>query len=176
MKPILVIIALALTACAYTNPITLARMMTMNPLTADPSDIAVFFDVPEGYSVMPDTAKFIVSGRKDAGLPEEVHEFILVKAPHPTLLGFQLSQADRQNLIDLQRKFRGWKDDPTLDAGGSFSVFGQPCKKSEFITLDGVLSIFVRLNAGQDPLPLVRNAPLRSEADDDDLAKVPLCI
>lgn len=166
---------LALTACTYANPVSLARIMTMNPLTANPSDIAVFFDVPDGYGVMPGTAVFSVTGTKNKGGPEEKHDFILVKAPHPKLHGFSLSAADQQRLIALQTKFRAWKADPALDAGGSMSVYGTPCKKSEFVTLGGALSIFIRLKAGQDPLPLVRNAPLASFAEQEDLDKTPLC-
>ncbi|MGB0798736.1 MAG: hypothetical protein ACPGRD_05410 [Planktomarina sp.] len=175
MKGKLILLALVVSACSHVNPITMVRMMALNPMTADPGDIAAYYELPDGYQVTRNTATFSISGHRDKGGPEFLEEFVLVPTRHGDLLGYELSAADRTRLLNLQEQVRVWKADPTLDSGGSMFVGAKFCKTSDKVPDGGLVSMYIRLSADGSPMPLVRNVPIQDHVDPELLGSVPLC-
>lgn len=171
---------LLLAACAYVSPLTTARLAAMDPLAADPAQIAVAVVLPPGLAVGDEGVKFEL--RAGQGARVLTGSYTLTEtAPDPTLSApagasghvFVLRPADVAAMRDWQARVAAWPghgggavslglalDACTLGAG--------PAPRAEGAAL-------IRLRGGEPLLPLIGPAPLSALLGPDLLAAIAPC-
>ena len=141
-----------LAACSTLNPVTLARMALLDPLTVPPGDVVVRLDLPEGLQVGPGDGVLEVSvARKSTG--ESIAErFELVQSE--TL--WTLAPQDAVRLSALQDRARSWPED---DREGALSLSVTGCRVGAGPAPGVVINVDVSCDAGRSFAPLIRDLP-----------------
>ncbi|MFL4469242.1 hypothetical protein ACERZ8_04910 [Tateyamaria armeniaca] len=142
-------------ACSHIAPRTLFALRDLDPLTADPADIAVMIDVPDSVAVQRGTAILTFGARQDAGSQIE-RNFVLARQANT----FFVDQQDHADLAALQARIKAWKDDDPDGTTGSISIHFQPCKTMPDIPDDLRGSVAIQLEQDGPFLPLFTDAPL----------------
>jgi hypothetical protein len=173
-------IALFLAACSAIVPSTAARLATVDPLTADPSALALVVILPEGFAVTPGSAKLDLGAvRGDETLSGS---FRLEDRPAPagialpkgsTARAFALSAPDTARMGVLQAQIAGWKREGK--AKGSFGLGLGGCAIGNGPAPDATGSVLVRLAADGPFLPLIANGRLSELLGPELLAAIKPC-
>ncbi|MGB3409419.1 MAG: hypothetical protein WBA67_18215 [Jannaschia sp.] len=145
---------LALGGCAALVPSTALLAMRLDPLTADPADLATFLMLPDGIALAPGVATLTLSGvRDDDGT--KVSETVTLEAWQT---GYRIAPVDHARLRKVQETLTDWKAGPGM--AGSLSIGFVPCTTGAGPVPDARYSVDILLEAGGRRLPLLRNAPL----------------
>lgn len=141
-----------LAACSALNPVTLARMALLDPLTVPPGDVVVRLDLPEGLHVGPgDGVLEVAVARKSTG--ETIAErFELVQSE--TL--WALAPQDAARLSALQDRARSW---PEEDREGTLSLAISGCSAGGGPAPGAVINVDISFDAGRSFAPLIRDLP-----------------
>lgn len=141
---------LVLAACSTLNPITLARMARMDPLTVPPGDVAVRLSLPAGLTVRTGDAVLEISvtnKRSGARLGER---FELVENDKVWTLTPEASA----RLASLQTEARGWPDD---ERDGTLEMWITGCKQGAGPAPGALIEVDISFDTGRTFAPLVRN-------------------
>lgn len=173
MRPIL-LVTLILSACSNLVPSTALRLNALSPIEADPADIAVAINLPEGLEIIPNSAQLMMAIRRsDTGEARE-GVFVLERVP-AQLAVFRVATEDRDALRDLQATARHWKLENDDASNGSLSVTLAPCKMGEGPAVDASASLSIRLTEGGAFLPLIQNGPVSAVVKPEQLRDMGPC-
>lgn len=143
---------LALCGCATVNPVTLARLGALDPLTADPSAFAARLSLPEGLVVVPGGAVLTLSAnRADTG-ETVTGRFELVRNGDV----WRLSDPDTARLRALQSQIRGWKSQAPDASSGALTISLTGCATGTGPDPDAAVSADLSLDGGASFAPLLR--------------------
>ncbi|WP_179378066.1 hypothetical protein [Jannaschia marina] len=160
-------IAALLQACASVVPGTALLASRLDPITADPADVAAFPVLPEGVGLLPGKSILVLSGVREDDGAEASETFVLA----PWQGGFRIDPADYERFRSQQALLRGWAEGPGVD--GTMTVTVGACIDGRGPDRDARYSVDVILEQGGPRLPLVREAPLTAVGLDP--ATLPSC-
>ncbi|GIT92732.1 hypothetical protein JANAI62_30310 [Jannaschia pagri] len=146
---------LALTGCASVVPGTALLASRMDPLTADPADIAAFPILPEGIGLLADESVLVLSGVRQSDGISHAETFIL----SPWQGGYRIDPEDYERFRDQQVRLINWSEEVGLD--GSLGITLAPCLIGRGPDADARYSVDVILRQGGARLPLLKDAPLK---------------
>jgi hypothetical protein len=169
---------LLLPACASVVPSAAARLAAVDPLTADPAQIAVAVMLPQGLAIRPGTAVLEMAGSR--GDQRVAERLVLAPMPVPdlavpqgsTLMAFGIAPADAARLRHVQAAIRAWKAEGP--AQGRLSVGLGGCATAP-LAPDAEGSVLVRLEEGGPFRPLVDGARLADLLGPEELAGIGPC-
>jgi hypothetical protein len=189
LKPALSAAFLSLTACASINPVGLARLAALDPLSADPAKIAVAArlplalklrtgdlimviktDVPEGPDKIDETFNLEVADAApgDAG--------VIAPEAGERLQTARVAPADIARLKATQSKARALKAAGKNKGTGSLSVAAKGgCKTAELGQGKLVLNLFMKTDESAGYYPILSGFDLRKQLGGDLLAKLEPC-
>jgi hypothetical protein len=172
MRPLPILALVLLAGCASFIPATVARLAAMSPLEADPADIAVAVDLPEGLDLTADGVTLTFEATNDA-TGESFREELPLEQRGDVTTVVSVPAADQPRLRAFQARARDWEN--TVGASGSISVVILPCLAGDGPAADATVDISVRLAADGPFLPLVRGGALSEVADVAEIAQLPAC-
>ena len=164
----------ALMGCGSVVMETVAQLERLSPLDADPGQIAVAIDLPDGFAIYSDSAIMRMSvTRKDLG-ESRAEEFVLQQSGAEWTV-FRVAQVDLARLAEIQNLAKNWETEYPKATKGSFSVGALPCVKNSDADRSETFSISIQLAADAPFKPLVRNAKVSSILSRSELSELPIC-
>jgi hypothetical protein len=189
LKPALSAAFLALQSCATVNPVGLARLAALDPLSADPGQISVAArlplslklrtgdlimviktEVPEGSDKIDETFNLEVTDAApgDAG--------VIAPEAGERLQTARVAPADLTRLMATQAKARAIKAAGKNKGKGSLSVAAKGgCAAAELGDGPLVMNLFMKTDDSAGFYPIVSNLDLRKALGDALLAKLEPC-
>ena len=170
----LIPIGLLLQACGGLNPITLARLSQMSPLTADPAAIQVMIDfpdgirIPRGSAVLGFEAELRSTGETIAG------NFVLAETGAARRL-YRIDPADIPEMRAFQARAKAWEATHPDDSSGSMSIDLQFCKIGEGPAPDATVDVSIRMETDGPFLPLIRNGAIYDAEGAEEIVNLPQC-
>lgn len=176
MYRLLSISILLLAGCASLVPGTVLRLQSVDPLSADPGEISVALDLPEGLGVLPGSVKLSLAARGAEGRSvADTWTLEMLRQPDERLV-FRVAEADRADMRRLQATARAWEEADPDGTNGSISVALGGCRTVPDADLsDARASVFIGFDADGPVLPLFRNAPISQVLSDAQLSQLPAC-
>lgn len=156
MKQTLLVICIALAACSTLVPDTMRAVADIDPLRADPADIALKLTLPPSVGIVPGSAMLRFGARNQTGASLE-QSFALEEKDGV----FAVSNKDHAELRRLQSEVGKWKAEDPTGTKGSISLGFGPCRIGDTVPEDARASVGIRLDQGGTFLPLVQEGPLR---------------
>ena len=176
---LLLLIPLGLLAsCASLNPITLARLAMLDPLSVDPADIAISLDLPEGLGILPGGAALEMGLANKISGETRSDQFTLAQNGTDRGDVFRVAEADLERMRAYQARARAWKAQYGDDVEGRLSLWLDICRAGNGPASGARVSAQISLDAGGSFLPLM--PPTRVEAiaarpGAPDVARLPQC-
>ncbi|WP_147110098.1 hypothetical protein [Tateyamaria sp. syn59] len=167
---VLLLVAMGVGACSTVVPSTLYQMRGLDPLSADPADIALRVDLPEGFGLLPGSGRLELRATDTDGV-----EFF---GSYPiTMVGdvLQVAPASHADLRALQAEIGARKEADPDGISGSLGVDFEPCSDLADIPETARVSVDIRLAADAAFLPLLRDAPLVDALEMAALEELTLC-
>ncbi|WP_309666438.1 hypothetical protein [Tabrizicola sp.] len=178
MKPVLAF--LILSACASVVPGTVARLATLDPLTADPAAIEVAVILPPGLAVVPGSAKLEfgatrgAESRKGSFTLRDIAATPDVAAPKGSSARvFALTTTDAAQMRALQAEISAWKREGKAQGSLGLGIGG--CATGAGPAADATGSVLIRLDKDAPFLPLIREGRLADILGADVLAAIQPC-
>jgi hypothetical protein len=188
-KPVLAAALFSLASCASVNPIGLAKLVAMDPLTADPAQLAVAARLPEALKLR--TGDLVITIKSDSaeGADAIDETFLLdVKDAKAGEAGVimpeagerlqtaRVAPADIERLRTTQAKARAMKAVGGKKGKGSISVNARgACRTGDLPAGALNLNIFMANQKGGSWFPVVSNLDVRKALGADVLAKIEAC-
>ncbi|APX12883.1 hypothetical protein [Tateyamaria omphalii] len=166
----LLVVAMGVGACSTVVPSTLYQMRGLDPLSADPSDIALRVDLPESLGLLPGSGRLELQARRADGSE--------LFGSYPVIMVgdvLQVAPAAHADLRALQAEIRAWRAADPDGVKGSLSVDFDPCGDTADIPDTARVSVDIRLAAGGAFLPLLRDAPLAEALEMAALEELKIC-
>jgi hypothetical protein len=189
IKPAVSVLLMSLTACASVNPVGLARLAALDPLSADPGQIAVAARLPLALKLR--TGDLIMVIRTDGvDGPDKIDETfllevagavagdagVIVPEPGERLQTARIAPADIARLQATQSKARAIKAAGKHQGKGSLSVAVKGgCKTAELGEGPLVMNLFMKTEESAGFYPVVSSFDLRKQFGNDLLAKLEPC-
>ncbi|WP_147126701.1 hypothetical protein [Shimia ponticola] len=176
-KPIpSIVCALGLvSACGFVDFDTVREFADLSPLTADPAEVTVFLDLPQGLGILPGSANVTFGAdRSDSGESDR-EIYILQTVEIDGLTGLRIDPVDWPKFRGQQLRLRAWEAEAPRATEGVFAVDGEPCAFGPGPAPTATASVFVQLASGDGRRPLIDNAPVSSWFSTADLAALPPC-
>ena len=186
-SPTYAAVLLALSSCASVNPVGLAKLAALDPLSADPQQISVAARLPQSLKLR--TGDLIMA-IKTADGPDKIDEtfFLAVSDASPGDAGVilpaegerlqtaKLATQDLERLRATQAKARALKAAGGAKGKGSLTVSAKGgCKTAEFTDEPLNLNLYMQIEASGDWFPVVNALDLRQALGEELLAKFPAC-
>ncbi len=149
-------LVLSLSACGQMNPLTLARLATMDPFANDPADIAVELQLPSGVRVPEGGASLGLSARFATTGESFEHSYVLARAGNI----YRVAENDLPRLRADIARARAWETEDADASTGSLSVGVAACAEWNGPTPDAVFSIRLSTDGGKTMMPLMTNVPI----------------
>lgn len=156
MKSMIFAASLSLMSCTALVPETLQTVAGIDPLTADPADIALRLTLPTSVGIVPGTATLHLGARNRSGASVG-QSFDLDRQGDV----FAVAERDHDRLHDLQRQIGVWKSTDPSGTKGSLSLAFTPCRTGEVVPEDARASVGIRVVQNGAFLPLVQDGPVR---------------
>ena len=173
MRPAPALCAVALlAACASLNPVTLARLALLDPLTADPAGFEVALDLPSGLGLHPDGAHLVFRAQR-AGVVSEARYPLELRPGQPPL--WRIAPESLPALRQQQAIIAAWEAADPDGTSGSLSIDLAPCRTGAGPAPDATVDVSLRIEPGGALLPLVRGGAIAEVADADTVAQLPAC-
>ncbi len=162
---------LMVSGCGMVNPITAVQLARLNPLEADPADIAVQVVLPDGVGIVSESAGLVLSATSGAG--ETISGFY----PLHLLPGdvWQVAEADHARLRADQAQILTWESADPDGTNGSLTVGFEPCALGGGPTEAARVTVRLRIEPDGDFLPLLSNVPVAQLYDQADIAGLSAC-
>ena len=166
----LLLVAMGIGACSTVVPATLYQMRGLDPLTADPADIALRVDLPEGLGLLPGSGTLELRAMDTDGA-------VWFGRFPITMVGdvLQVAPEVHADLRALQAEIRARKAEDPDSISGSLGVDFEPCSDTADIPETARVSVDIRLAADAAFLPLLRDAPLADALEMAALEELTLC-
>ncbi len=166
------VFAVILAGCGSVSPQTLWQLRSFGPLSADPQDVAVMLDLPDGLSAMPGSAQLTLSAaRSDTG--ENIFGSFALAANEAGI--WQVEEADHPALRDMQALVLDWKTEALEAASGSLSLTLSPCSVGEGPAENALVSAAIQIASDGTFLPLISEASYAEITGNDALEPLPPC-
>lgn len=163
--------ALALSGCVSMNPVTLVRLATLDPFTADPTQMAVRMDLPEGVGVAHDSGFVRLQAMPADG--EGFNErFLLVGASDEV---WRIDPDARDRFRAAQARAVAWEQADAEGSSGGFTVGFLPCTQGDGPAEDAVVSLYIQLEPAAAFLPLFTDAAVHDLMDDSAVDGLEAC-
>jgi hypothetical protein len=191
MKSLVFSIAcLAVTACASVNPAALAKLASLDPLTADPSQIAVAARLPEALKLRTGDLMMVVK-TNDTNGPEKIDETfylqvsdaeagdagVIVPDDGERLQTARVAPQDIERLRAIQAKASAMKAAGGAKGKGSLTVSAKGgCKAAELPEGPLMLNIYMQTENNGDWFPVVNRLDVKRALGEEMLAKIPPCV
>lgn len=170
MKDVLLAATILLGACSTVVPGTVLKLSEVDPLTADPADIALQVEVPDSLGLLPEAGTLALSAQfrddtvKAGQFPIEQVGDVL-----------QIAPASHAALRALQAEIAVWETADPDGTDGSLGVDLEPCLRAPRVPADATVSVGIRLEADGAFLPLLRDAPLAEALETATFDDMPMC-
>jgi hypothetical protein len=189
LAPFYTTVLLGLSACASVNPLALAKLAALDPLSADPHQITVAARLPEALKLRTGDLIMVVK-TNDATALQAIDEtfFLAITDAAPGVAGviipengerLQLAKVASQDLERLritQVKARALKDAGGANGKGSLTVSAKGgCKTSDIGDTPLMLNIYMQTETNGEWFPVVNALNLRRALGEETLAKIPSC-
>jgi hypothetical protein len=180
---------LALSACASVNPVGLARLAALDPLSADPQQITVAARLPVSLKLRAGDLMMVVRTDVSEG-PGKIDEtfFLTVTEAAPGDAGVilpgegerlqtaKVAALDLNRLRAAQAKARALKAAGTSKGKGSLSISAKGgCKAAEIGDEPLKMNIYMQTETKGDWVPVINALDLRQALGEEMLAKIPAC-
>ena len=180
---------LALSACASVNPVGLARLAAMDPLSADPQQISVAARLPQALKLRTGDLVMVLKTNGVEG-PDAIDEtFSLavtdaaagdagVIAPRDgeRLQTARVAPQDLERLRAAQAKARAMKASGKHKGKGSLTVSAKGgCKTAELGEGPLKMNLYMQTQTGGERFPVVNALDLRRALGGETLGKIPPC-
>ncbi|WP_298360822.1 hypothetical protein [uncultured Litoreibacter sp.] len=171
------LIALLLVAgCSNIVPSAIARLYSVSPMEADPSDIAVALDLPDGIGVRQGTAKLLLTATRSDTNETSAATYILAASPgRDGSTVYAIADRDFGRLRAQQSLIRGWKDAAGDATNGSLSAGLEGCIIGAGPADDAAMSINMRTAKEDAFFPLIRRAPITDVMELADMEDLKPC-
>lgn len=156
---------LLLAACSAVVPATVARLASLDPLTADPAGIELVVILPPGLSIKPGTAKLELSALR--GSESLKGSFALADQPLADAIDlpegasarhYALTPEDAAKMRALQTEIATWEQEGK--ARGSLGLGVDGCALGDGPAPDATGSVLIRLGPDTTFVPLVADTRL----------------
>lgn len=187
---VLPVACLAVTACASVNPAALAKLASLDPLTADPSQIAVAARLPEALKLRTGDLMMVVKtngadgpGKIDETFYLEVSEAeagdagVIVPDDGERLQTARVAPQDIERLRATQAKASAMKAAGGAKGKGSLTVSAKGgCRVAELPDGPLMLNIYMQTENNGDWFPVVNRLDVKRALGEEMLAKIPPCV
>lgn len=165
-----------LAGCTSLAPGAALWLNDVDPLSADPSEITVALDLPEGLGVLPDSVKLHLEARhEDQGEVAGTWTLEVLEEPDARWL-FRMAEADWTEVQRVQQQARAWESSDPDRTTGSLSVAVGGCRTDDTTDLsDARASVSMSLASESPPRPIFQNAPIAQVLSQDEIAALPAC-
>jgi hypothetical protein len=180
----------SLASCASVNPVGLAKLAAMNPLTTEPSQLSVAARLPDSLKLRTGDLIMVIETEGAAG-PDKIEETFLLEVKEAKagdagvivpesgerLQTARVAIADLARLTAAQGKARALKAGGGTRGKGSISVAVQGgCKTGEPSAGPLMLNIFMETEKDGGWFPVVSDYDMRKSFGDDVIAKIVPCV
>jgi hypothetical protein len=188
-KPVLAAALFSLASCASVNPIGLAKLAAMDPLTADPAQLAVAARLPEALKLR--TGNLVMTVKTDdtkgADMIDETFLLdvkdakggeagVIMPETGERLQTARVASADIDRLRATQARARVIKTAGGEKGKGSISIFVRgACRTGDLPAGPLNLNVFMATETGGSWFPVVSNLDVRKALGADVLAKIEAC-
>lgn len=164
-----------MSACGFVDFDTVREFADLSPLTADPAQVTVFLDLPDGLGILPGSANVTFGAdRSDTGESDR-EIYVLQTVEVDGLTGLRIAPGDWPKFRGQQLRLRAWEAEADRATQGTFAVGGEPCAFGPGPAPEATASVFLQLASGGERRPLIDDAPISSWFDPADLASLPSC-
>ena len=162
--------------CTSLVPATALKLRNLDPLTADPANISVAVDLPEGLGIMPGSVILTLSSRNAEGQTLDGAYALDETRDSEGRRRFQIAPEDQAELRALQSRARAWEEADPDGTFGSISISVEGCQSAPDANFTNArASVYISLAPDAPAMPLFRNAPLSQVLAAEDLAMLPPC-
>ena len=165
-----------LAGCSGMVPGTALLLSNTDPLTADPGQISVALDLPEGLGVLPESVKLGLEATR-SGVGDVGGVWTLEQARDGEGRDvFRVPEEDREALRQVQRQARVWNDEDPDGTQGALSLSIGGCRTVPAEQLRGArASAFIQLREDGPARPLFLNAPISQVLSSEQVLALPPC-
>jgi hypothetical protein len=189
LKPAFSIALLSLTACASVNPVGLAKLAALDPLSADPAQIAVAARLPLALKLRTGDLTLVINTEGAEG-PDRIDETfyldvadaapggagVIIAEAGERLQTARIAPADIARLQKAQSRARALEASGKSRNKGSLSVAAKGgCKSADLGSGPLVMNLFMKTGDASGYYPVVSNFDLRKQFGDELLAKLEPC-
>lgn len=150
MKQLILAFLIAVAGCSDLVPATVLALQTVNPLTADPADIALKLTLPDSVAVQPGSAVLTLSAARREGEGTEQAFALLMQDGV-----LSVDPKDHAALRALQAQVASWEAADPDGTTGSLGLGFEPCRTGDVVPPDARGSVAIRLEARGVFLPLI---------------------
>ena len=180
---------LAVTACASVNPAAMAKLASLDPLTADPQQIAVAARLPDALKLRTGDLMMVVKTNGANG-PEKINETfylevsdaeagdagVIIPDDGERLQTARVAPQDMERLRATQAKASAMKAAGGAKGKGSLTVSAKGgCRAAELPDGPLMLNIYMQTENKGDWFPVVNRLDVKRALGEEMLAKVPPC-
>ncbi|MDJ0822585.1 MAG: hypothetical protein QNJ09_12360 [Paracoccaceae bacterium] len=159
MKPAVFLFPLALSACAVIDPVTVARLASTSPLTADPAVFELRANLPDGLALAPGAAVLTLSATRGEEVADGRFTLAQVRDGDATVL--RVAEVDVPVLRALQSRINAWEEADPDGTMGSLGIDVQPCTTGNGPAPQARFSVDLVMAPGGPARPLLRPVPVR---------------
>ncbi|WP_415401146.1 hypothetical protein [Tateyamaria sp. SN3-11] len=153
MKDVILAVSIGLGACSTVVPGTLLEMQAIDPLSADPADIALRVDLPDSVALLPQAGTLDLRAQHRDG-SNLAGSFPIVAVGDVV----QVAPASHAELRALQARISAWNTADPDGTKGSLSVGIAPCLTGDQMPETDRFSVAIQLKSGGPFLPLITGA------------------
>lgn len=173
------VIALSLTllaGCSGIVPGTALLLSNTDPLAADPGQISVALDLPEGIGVLPGSVKLSLEAERE-GFGKVGDVWTLEQTQDASARQvFRVAEADHAELRSVQTQAREWNVEDPDGTRGSLSLSIGGCRTVPADELaDARASVFIGLRNDAPMRPLFLKAPISEVLSEEQVSALPRC-
>lgn len=174
--PRLALLLPLLFGCTSLVPATALKLRNLDPLTADPAEISVALDLPEGLGVLPDSVVLTLSSRNADGDALDGTFNLAESLDAEGRRSYRVAPSDQAEMKGLQTQARTWEEADPDGTFGSLSIGLEGCRTLPAADLtDARASVYFSLATDAPAMPLFLNAPIHQVLAAEDLAQLPPC-
>ncbi|MGL4489248.1 MAG: hypothetical protein ACRCU5_07380 [Rhizobiaceae bacterium] len=179
----------SLYACASVSPIALAKLAAIDPLSADPAQIAVAARLPQSLKLRTGDLVMVVKTDITEG-PGEIDETfylevkdaaagdagVIMPETNERLQTAEVARQDIERLRATQAKARALRATGDGKGKGSLSVAAKGgCKTADLNDQPLVMNLYMQIETNGEWFPVVNALNLRQALGEEMLAKLPPC-
>ncbi len=168
------ILCLGVFGCSNLVLGTAVELQRLSPMDANPMQIAVAIDLPDGFGIYPDSAVLRLSVEQSLLGMGRAEQFTLERSGVELAI-LRIARDDYARLKDIQMLAKSWEQADADATKGSLSVDLTPCLRSELADFSETFSVSIRLAEDAPFQPLLRGIPVSAIVKTQDLNQLPKC-